>query len=282
MNAFARVSATVMAACMSLASLHASAQQLGDEKYQPSVGQEGKDVIWVPTSDELVDKMLEAAKVTPKDIVYDLGAGDGKIPIAAARKFGVRAVGIEYNPDMAELARRNALRAGVADKVKIIRGDIFKEDFTEATVVTLYLLPDLNLKLRPTILKMKPGTRVVSHAFNMGDWEPDQRISTSMAQAYYWVVPAQVAGEWTLDPFEGTTKATLNLTQKYQHAGGTITIGNKSQPILGAVIEGSKLSFRFIGPDNVTRSVVAQINGTSLTGEMRGDSLFSNIAGKRK
>lgn len=151
----------------------------GDQLYQPQVGQPGKDVVWVPTGDELVTKMLQTAKVTKDDLVYDLGAGDGKIAIAAGREFGARAIGIEYNPEMASLAQRNAERAGVADRVKIIRGDIFKEDFSKATVITMYLLPDLNLKLRPTLLKLKPGTRLVTNSFTMGDWEPDQVINSS-------------------------------------------------------------------------------------------------------
>ena len=138
--------------------------------------------------------MLQAAKTTEKDIVYDLGAGDGKIPIAAAREFNARAVGIEYNPDLAALATRNAQRAGVANRVKIIAGDIFENDFSEATVVTLYLLPELNFKLRPQILRMKPGTRMVSHAFNMRDWEPDETISEAFREAFLWIVPAPVAG----------------------------------------------------------------------------------------
>lgn len=146
----------------------------GDDKYQPQLGQSGKDVIWMPTGGDLVTKMLMTAKVTSSDLVYDLGAGDGKIAIAAAKEFGARSIGIEFNPDMAAFAQRNAIRAGVGDRTRIINGDIFVEDFSKATVVTLYLLPDLNLKLRPIILKMKPGTRVVSHAFSMGDWEPDQ------------------------------------------------------------------------------------------------------------
>jgi SAM-dependent methyltransferase len=273
----------VFLAAITFAALPVAAQtNHGDEKYQPNVGQEGKDVIWVPTADELVMRMLQTAKVTANDVVYDLGAGDGKIPIAAALQFGARAVGIEYNPEMAELARRNAQRAGVSDKVKIIRGDIFVEDFSEATVLTLYLLPDLNLKLRPTILKMKPGTRVVSHAFTMGDWDPDQVIDTNVAQAYYWVVPADVAGEWVFEQFEGVEKVRLNLTQKYQSAGGTITVGKKTQPILGAQISGDKLSFRYINADGVARSVKATISGARLEGEVQGGGAFSQIKATRK
>lgn len=256
--------------------------QYGDDKYQPQVGQEGKDVIWVPTNDELVNKMLETAKVTDKDIVYDLGAGDGKIPIAAARIFGARAIGIEYNADMAALARRNAQRAGVANKVKIIHGDIFKENFSEATVVTLYLLPDLNLKLRPTILKMKPGTRVVSHAFNMGDWEPDQKIESARAHAYYWVVPANVAGQWAIEGLEGQGPVTLQLTQRYQQIGGNISVGKTSQPILGATLSGDKLSFRYLDSIGTLHSVKVTIKGNGLEGEAHGGTLFTNIKGTRR
>ena len=254
----------------------------GDDKYRPSVGQEGKDVIWVPTNSELVEKMLETAKVTSSDVVYDLGAGDGNIPIAAAKKYGVRAVGIEFNPDMAALARRNAQRAGVADRVKIINGDIFKENFSEATVITLYLLPDLNLKLRPTILKMKPGTRVVSHAFDMGDWEPDQRIETSRANAFYWVVPADIAGEWTLEGIEGQQKVSLQLSQRYQRIGGNIVLGKSVQPLLGAQLEGDRLSFRYLDAKGALHTVKAVVRGNSLEAEHQGGSTYSKVKGARR
>jgi hypothetical protein len=260
----------------------AASGQYGDEKYQPTVGQDGKDVIWVPTGDELVTKMLETAKVTAEDIVYDLGAGDGKIPIAAASKYGARSVGIEYNADMAELARRNAARAGVSDKVKIIHGDIFQENFTEATVVTLYLLPDLNLKLRPTLLKMKPGTRIVSHAFSMGDWEADQKIETRAAHAYYWVVPANVAGTWVLDGVNPTQQVTLQLSQRFQRVGGNIVIGKTTQPLLGAQLEGDKLTFRYLDSNNTLHTGVVTVNGNSMSGEVSGDTLFRKFSGGRR
>jgi tRNA G37 N-methylase Trm5 len=157
--------------------------QPGDGVYQPSPGQAGKDVVWIPTPDALVTKMLEAVKTTRDDVVYDLGSGDGKIPIAAAKQYGAKAVGIEYNPEMAELARRNVKREGVDNLVSIVTGDIFVEDFSQATVVTMYLLPQLNIKLRPTILKMKPGTRVTSHQFGMGEWEPDQQLKVESRDA---------------------------------------------------------------------------------------------------
>ena len=216
----------------------------GDDKYKPRVGQEGKDVVWVPTSNELLAIMLKTAKVTSTDLVYDLGSGDGRIAIAAAKNFGARAIGIEFNPEMAQLAQRNVDRSGVADRVKIINGDIFVEDFSKATVVTMYLLPELNMALRPTILKMKPGTRVTSHAFNMGDWDADVEID-SPAKAYYWVVPALVQGEWLISGME-PGRTIVKLSQHYQKIGGTIQIGNDSQPLLNPRLDGSTLSFTYL------------------------------------
>lgn len=170
----------IVAAAVSLLALSATTEAKTraecERDYKPQVGQAGKDVIWVPTPDELVNRMLTMAKVTPKDYVVDLGAGDGKIAIAAGKKFGATALGIEYNPDMARLAQCFVQAEGVADKVKIIQGDIFKEDFSKATVITMYLLPEVNLKLRPRLQKLRPGTRIVSHDWDMGDWIPERTI----------------------------------------------------------------------------------------------------------
>ena len=253
----------------------------GDDKYQPRLGQEGKDVIWMPTGGELVTLMLKTAKVTPNDLVYDLGAGDGKIAIAAAKEFGARSIGIEFNPDMAAFAQRNAVRAGVGDRVKIINGDIFKEDFSKATVVTLYLLPDLNLKLRPILLKMKPGTRVVSHAFTMGDWEADQEIEAGQ-RGYFWIVPANVAGDWVIDGIETQNKVVLNLVQRYQRIGGSLTVGGKAQPILNPSLEGDKLSFGYIDRNNNLHNVKLTVNGYQLKGEGKGGYLTNSITGNRR
>ena len=253
----------------------------GDDKYQPRLGQEGKDVIWMPTGGELVTLMLKTAKVTPNDLVYDLGAGDGKIAIAAAKEFGARSIGIEFNPDMAAFAQRNAVRAGVGDRVKIINGDIFKEDFSKATVVTLYLLPDLNLKLRPILLKMKPGTRVVSHAFTMGDWEADQEIEAGQ-RGYFWIVPANVAGDWVIDGIETQNKVVLNLVQRYQRIGGSLTVGAKAQPILNPSLEGDKLSFGYIDRNNNLHNVKLTVNGSQLKGEGKGGFLTNSITGNRR
>jgi len=243
---------------------------LQPETYVPQRGQMGKDVMWLPTSDDLVLKMLDAAKVGPQDELVDLGAGDGKIPIAAARQFGARAWGIEYNKDLVALAQRNAQRAGVAERVRIVHGDIFKEDFSKATVVTMYLLEELNAQLRPTILAMKPGTRVLSNTFSMGDWEPDQVIRVTNGTGYFWTVPANVAGLWTLSGLDEKGSATLKLDQNFQRVGGTLTLQGKTQNLLGARMEGSALHFSFINADGLLKAVKVIVNGQVLSGEVTG------------
>ena len=263
---------------LSISSFAQFAADVGDDKYQPRLGQEGKDVIWMPTSNELIAQMLKTAKVSPNDLVYDLGAGDGRIAIAAAKDFGARTVGIEFNPDMAAFAQRNANRAGMGDRVRIINGDIFKEDFSKATVVTMYLLPDLNLRLRPIILAMKPGTRVVSHAFTMGDWEADKEIDAGQ-RGYYWVVPANVAGEWQLDGVDVNGKGTLSLSQRYQRVGGNLTISGKSQPILNPTLEGDKLSFGYLDRKNNLHSVKVTVYFFQLKGEDKGGASVSGVTG---
>jgi len=240
----------------------------GDEEYRPRSGQPGKDVIWVPTPDALVTQMLRAAKTTAKDLVYDLGAGDGKIAIAAAKEFGARAVGIEYNPDLAALARRNAERAGVADRVTIVTGDIFKDDFSHATVVTMYLLPELNLRLRPLLLRMTPGTRVVSHSFHMGEWEADEALNLDTRDAFLWVVPADVAGRWQFKEKEGSWEARVDIDQRFQRIGGTLTRGNTTRLLLGATIAGAQLAFTFADSDGGIRTVRGRIDGDAFSGNL--------------
>ena len=277
-----RLAATLLLALFAPLLAAQSSPQLGDEVYRPSVGQPGKDVVWVPTPDALVTRMLQTAKATDKDLVYDLGAGDGKIPIAAAQQFGATAVGIEYNPEMASLAKRNVERAGVAGKVTIIEGDIFKEDFSKATVVTMYLLPDLNLKLRPLLLKMKPGTRLVSHQFTMGEWEPDETMQVESRDAHFWIVPTDVAGNWVLKEDRGTWQGELNLTQRFQRIGGTLTIRGKMQPLLGAYVNGNDLGFTFIDPDQGLRNVRATVDGKRLAGSLRFAGNLTSITGERR
>ena len=239
-----------------------------EDPYQPTPGQAGKDVVWVPTPDAMVIQMLEAVKTSKDDIVYDLGSGDGKIPIAAAKQYGAKSTGIEYNPDMAEFARRNVKRAGVENLVSIITGDIFVEDFSKATVVTMYLLPQLNIKLRPIILGMKPGTRVTSHQFDMGDWEPDQHLKVETRDAYVWIVPATVGGEWALKGDRDSFSGTLNLVQRYQRLGGTLALDGKTQPLLGAWLDGGTLGFSFIDSENKLQSARMSVVGSGMTGTL--------------
>src|SRR5258705_11710915 len=197
-----------------------------DKEYTPHVGQEGKDVIWVPTPQALVERMLDMAKLTTKDIHYDLGSGDGRTVITAAKR-GVQAVGVEFNPDMVKLSERAAAKEGVADRAKFINGDIFQTDFSSATVLTLYLLPSLNLKLRPTILRMKPGTRVVSHAFTMDDWQPDQTENVEGRTAYLWIVPPAVEGTWRWGISNSSLKDyELVLRQEFQNVEGLVKLDN--------------------------------------------------------
>jgi len=252
-----------------------------DKPYAPVRGQMGKDVMWIPTPKGLIDKMLAAARVTSSDRVYDLGAGDGIIAITAAREFGAQAVGIEYNPRMAEYARRMVQEAGVGDKVRIITGDIFKEDFSSATVLTLYLLPELNMQLRPIILRMKPGTRVVSHAFSMGDWEPDETMSHDTARGFLWVVPASVEGEWMLTGMEGGPWR-LSMRQVLQKIGGSLTRSGSSQPLLGARLRGDELFFQFVTPDRRVHSFSGQVSGGQISGTISStEGVMSIVQGRR-
>ena len=218
----ATVSRAVLALCISLSATSAFAQAKPTQKpYEPSVGQAGKDVVWVPTSQALVEKMLDMAKVTPQDVVIDLGSGDGRTVIAAAKR-GATAMGIEYNPDMVELSKRNAEKEGLnGTKATFVKADLFETDLSKATVITMFLLPDINIKLRPKILDLKPGTRVVSNSFTMEDWDADQTETisddcTSWCTALLWIVPAKVEGTWTLPQGE------LNLKQEFQKLQGTL------------------------------------------------------------
>lgn len=239
-----------------LAPVHA---QTTNTEFKPQVGQAGKDVIWVPTPKSLVEKMLKMADVKPSDVLFDLGSGDGITVITAAKQFGLRATGIEYNPDMVELSKRNAQKEGVAEKAQFIRGDIFATDFSQATVLTMYLLPYLNIKLRPTILNMKPGTRVVSHAFTMEDWTPDQTDSTEGRTAYMWIVPAKVEGNWKMD------SGSLELKQKFQDIDGTFRNGEgMSWRVTNTHLRGDQLGFT-IG----TAAYTGRVGGPVMQGMMR-------------
>ena len=241
-----------------------------DREFTPQVGQAGKDVIWVPTPDDLVDRMLRMAQTTPKDFVVDLGSGDGRTVIAAAKKFGARSLGIEYNADMVDLSTRNAAREGVTANAKFIRGDIFETDFAQATVVTMYLLPGLNLKLRPRILDMKPGTRVVSHQFNMDDWQPDETTNLDGRRAYLWIVPAKVNGTWRIQSGSDVWDATLE--QRYQVIEGSIKLGALNAGLREPRLVGDRISFAFVDNAGVRREFTGRVNSPAMEGTVRADN----------
>ena len=260
-----------VASLLLTASVSVAAQTQAAKPYEPTVGQEGKDVVWVPTPQALVDKMLDMAKLTPSDYVIDLGSGDGRTVIAAVKKFGARALGVEYNPDMVELSKRNAERDGVAGKAQFVRGDIFQTDFSQATVLTLYLLPSLNLKLRPTILNMKPGTRVVSHAFTMDDWQADQTEMAEGRTAYMWIVPAKVQGAWRIEVAGGQPRAYEGtFDQRYQNLEGAFKTENRALVVRNAKLRGDVISFTLNDPDaNSRRDFVGRVDGNRIEGTMK-------------
>jgi precorrin-6B methylase 2 len=256
---------------LSLAATVAFAQDKpASNAFEPEVGQSGKDVVWVPTPQSLVDKMLDIAKVTPADYVIDLGSGDGRTVITAAKR-GARALGIEYNPDMVALSQRDAAKEGVTERATFMKADLFATDFSQATVITMFLLPDINLKLRPKILLLKPGTRIVSNSFTMGEWQHDRSVQAtekegcqSYCTAFLWIVPANVDGAWKLP--EGQ----LTIKQSFQMITGTLRAAGKSTPIKGR-LSGDQISFKAGDAEYRGRVSADGIKGTVKSGGGTGD-----------
>jgi SAM-dependent methyltransferase len=242
------------------------------QKYEPQVGQAGKDVIWVPTPDDVVERMLTMAQVGPNDIHFDLGAGNGKIAIAAAKR-GAKATGIEYNPDMAKYANEQAQAAGVAGtgygKAIIRQADIFATDFSQATVITMYLLPGLNMKLRPQLLSMQPGTRIVSHSFTMEDWEADEVSSIDGRRAYFWVVPANVQGAWMLEA--GPVKGELQLEQNFQKIHGSIGLGAVNAGLREPRLRGFNIAFAYVDNAGLRRDFTGRIANGKMEGSFHDE-----------
>ncbi len=244
-----RVISFLVAATFAVVAGTADAQTTGQKPFEPQVGQAGKDVVWVPTPQAVVDKMLDMARVTKTDVVMDLGSGDGRTVITAAKR-GARAVGGEYNPQMVELSKRNAQKEGVADRADFMKADLFETDFSKATVITMFLLPDINLKLRPKLLQLKPGTRVVSNSFTMGDWQADETAELNSAQgctnswctALLWIIPARVAGTYK------TPQGDVTLKQQYQMLSGTLRTAERTVPIEGRV-RGEEITFKAGGKE---------------------------------
>jgi precorrin-6B methylase 2 len=250
---------------LSLTSFLSAQNYQPDSGYVPEVGQPGKDVVWVPTPQELVDTMLSIAGVTPDDIVVDLGSGDGRTVITAARK-GAHAIGVEYNPDMVELSRKNAEIAGVSDKTEFIEADLFEYDLSKATVITMFLLPEINLKLRPKLLGLKPGTRVVSNTFTMAEWEPDYEVTTqenwnSWNTALLWIIPAKVEGEWKLG------EDILSINQQFQMISGKLVSGAENSTIKDGRLRGEEITFK-----TNDRIYTGRVSGNKMEGIVRDSS----------
>ena len=247
----------VFAVLIAAAATPALAQAPAASTYEPTVGQEGKDVVWVPTPQTLVNKMLDMAKLTPKDFHMDLGSGDGRTVITAAKR-GARSMGVEYNPDMVELSKRNAEQEGVSARATFVKADLFETDFSKATVITLFLLPDINLRLRPKILDLKPGTRIVSNTFTMGDWKADETASadngceSSWCTALLWIVPAKVAGSYK------TPLGDVTLKQEFQMLSGTLRAEGKTFALEGRV-RGEAIGFHAGG-----KNYQGKLNGKQL------------------
>jgi SAM-dependent methyltransferase len=249
--------------CIVAATTGAALAETSQQAFQPVVGQEGKDVVWVPTPPKLVEKMLDMAAVTPQDYVIDLGSGDGRNVIAAAKR-GARALGVEYNPNMVELSSRSAAAEGVADKATFVQGDMYEADISQATVLALFLLPENLRKLTPKFLALRPGTRIVANHFGIEGWDADETERTdgecpSWCTALLYIVPAKVAGKWRLGDGE------LALDQKFQRVSGTLTSSTTSAPIENGRLRGDQISF--------------SVNGAEYAGRVKGDTMQVNVKG---
>jgi SAM-dependent methyltransferase len=238
--------------------------------FEPQVGQTGKDVVWVPTPQALVDKMLDLAQVTAQDYLVDLGSGDGRTVITAAKR-GARARGIEYEPEMVALSQRNAAAEGVAARASFAKADLFATDFSDATVVTMFLLPSINMQLRPKLLDMKPGTRVVSNTFTMEDWQPDETATIPNCDrwctALFWIIPAKVEGSWRID------QGQLDLTQRFQNLTGTLRTGasGAGTAISSAKLRGDQITFS-VGSSQYT----GRVNGNLMEGTVTAGGTKNN------
>ena len=265
MNISRRAFHTFLALCVVLAAGSAALAQTAEKPYEPTVGQEGKDVVWVPTPPALVEKMLDVARVTPQDYVIDLGSGDGRNVIAAAKR-GARALGVEYNPDLVALSKRIAAQEGVAEKATFVQGDMYEADISQATVLALFLLTENLNKLAPKFLDLKAGTRIVVNGFRINGWDADETERAdgdcgSWCTAYLYIVPAKVAGTWRLPQGE------LKLEQSYQKVSGTLSSGDRMSPITNGRLRGDQITFTAGGAEYAGR-----VNGDAMNGSMKGDA----------
>ena len=234
----------------------------------PQVGQVSKDSVWVPTPERLIHRMLQLADTAPNDVVIDLGSGDGRIPIHAAKHFGARAIGIELEANLVRIARQNAVAQGVAGRAEFVQGDLFESDLSKATVIALYISPGAMEKLKPRFLKLAPGTRIVSHQFTLDDWQPDERVHSEGREAYLWVVPATLTGEWRVR-LEGEDFR-LRIEQHYQRLTTQGERAGKLLPVIGARLRGRELRFTSFDRDGNTRHYTGRLQAERLEGSSEG------------
>jgi hypothetical protein len=267
-----RLLRTASAVALALACAAAVGAQ-APEQYKPQIGQPGKDVVWVPSPPEMVERMLDLAGVTPRDLVVDLGSGDGRNVIAAAKR-GARGLGVEYNPDLVELSKRNAATAGVGARASFVQGDMYEADISEATVLALFLLPDNLRKLTPKFLDLKPGTRIVANTFGISGWDPEETVRIedcrSWCEAMLYIVPAKVAGTWALP--EGV----LTMQQDFQKISGTVAAGEESLAIDNASLRGADITFS-IGQ----RVYAGRVSGDTIEGTMTSGGRRRRFSARR-
>ena len=237
----------------------------------PQIGQQSKDSVWVPTPERMIRRMLQMADTTAKDVVIDLGSGDGRIPIYAAKHFGAKAIGVELEGNLVRLAREEAARQGVAKLAVFEQEDLFKADLSRATVVALYISPGVMTRLKPVLLGLKPGTRVVSHHFTLEDWEPDETLRVENRTGYLWVVPADVRGTWTVE-LPGDTLA-VRIDQTHQQLRTTGERGGKAVPVIGARLRGTEIEFSSFDPDGASRQFRGRLEGNRIVGSSSGQGV---------
>jgi SAM-dependent methyltransferase len=231
----------------------------------PEFGQVSKDSVWVTTPERMIRRMLQLADTTKDDVVLDLGAGDGRIPIYAAKHFGARGIAVELEENLVQVARQAAAREGVSQRVQVIRQDLFDADLSPATVLALYISPGAMQRLKPRLLKLAPGTRIVSHQFDLGDWEHDEKVEVEGRIAYLWVVPASIAGSWRVTiPGQDFQ---LRLDQRYQAIKGSAAREAKELPVLGARVRGTEIRFTTFDRDGTSRHYTGRLEGGRLSGQ---------------
>lgn len=266
-----RALAAGLSLCVSLlAALSAQGQPAADA---PKIGQASQDSVWVPTPERVIRRMLQMADTTSRDLVIDLGAGDGRIPIYAAKHFGARSIGVELEANLVRVAREQAARQGVSDLATFVQQDLFKADLSRASVIALYISPGVMTRLKPRLLELAPGTRVVSHSFTLDDWEADETIRVEGRTAHLWVVPAPVAGTWSVDlPGEGFL---LRIGQRYQALTTSGERAGRTVPVIGANLRGTEIRFTGFDRDGNSRHFTGRVEGARMSGDSAGDGIAS-------